>query len=251
MSETVHNAMPCSEFESLLGDALEGVLAAAQTARFQAHAATCPNCGPILEFAQAGFQSLHALPKVEPPRHLVHNILVATTGAEATKRPTAVQPNWVERMRAWVRPVLAPALSPRFAMSTGMAFFSFMLVLNLAGVKLSDLRHLDLRPSAVQHAAQHTYYDTEARVVKYYENIRLVYQIQSSVRAIKDAQKDTEDNGKQKQPPRKEKNDTSSDPNRRQQQQYSREQRQRTLALNLVPAPLTEEPLSPQNRRLS
>ena len=250
MSENVHNDMPCSAFEALLGEALEGTLAAARLERFQAHAATCPNCGPIFEFAQVGFQSLHELPKVEPPRHLVHNILVATSGTEVAKRPAAVKLPWRDRVRGWVRPVLAPVFSPRVAMSTGMAFFSFMLVLNLAGVKLSDLRHLDLRPSAVQHAAQHTYYDTEARVVKYYENIRLVYQIQSSVRAIKDAQKDTEDNGKQKQAPRKEK-DTSSDPNRRQQQQYSRELRQHTLALNVVPAPLTEEPLSPQNRRLS
>jgi len=248
MSETVHNAMPCSEFELLLGDALEGKLAAEQKARFRTHAATCPNCGPMLEFAQAGFASLQALPEVEPPRHLVHNILAATTGAEkAAARVTAVELGWRERVRGWVRPVLAP----RFAMSSGMAFFSFMLVLNLAGVKLSDLRHVDLRPTSVQHAAQHTYYDTEARVVKYYENIRLVYQIQSSVRAIKDAERDPNENGKQKQPPRKEKNDTSSDPNRRQQQQYSREMRQHTLALNVVPAPLTEEPLSPQNRRVS
>ncbi len=259
MSESVHNAMPCSEFEMLLGDAIEGVLTPDQTARFQAHAASCPNCGPVLEFAQAGFASLHAVEEVEPPRYLVHNILAATTGAQAAKRVIPAKP-WRERVVDWVRPVVVGALSPRFAMSTGMAFFSFMLVLNLTGVKLADLRNLDLRPSAVQHAAQHTYYDTEARVVKYYENIRLVYQIQSSMRAIKNAeQPDTENNDRQqeqkkKPAPPKEKKDSSSDPDRRQQrqqQQYSHDMRERTLAMYIAPQPLIEEVFSPQNRRAS
>jgi putative zinc finger protein len=256
MSETVHNEMSCSTFEALLDEALEGTLGEARMSPFQAHAATCPNCGPMFEFAQAGFAALHAVPEVEPPRYLVHNILAATTGVEAAaKHATTAEPGWRERVAGWVRPVFAPVLSPRFAMSTGMAFFSFMLVLNLVGVKLSDLRHLDLRPSAVQHAAQHTYYDTEARVVKYYENIRLVYQIQSGVRAIKDAERDSETNGTQEQKkpaPTQEKNDTSSDPDRRQQrqqQQYSHDLRERTLALYQAPSPLIEEPFSPQNRR--
>ena len=256
MSENVQNEMTCSTFETLLDEALEGGLGSARMASFEAHAASCPNCGPVLEFAKMGFASLHALPDLEPPRHLVHNILAATSGAESAQR-VAAKRSWRERTLGWVRPTFAPMLSPKFAMSTGMAFFSFMLVLNLAGVKLSDLRHLDLHPSAVQHAAQHTYYDTEARVVKYYENIRLVYQIQSSVRAIKDASRDTDTNGtqpehKQKPAPPKEKNDTSSDPDRRQQrqqQQYSHDMRERTLALYRAPSPLIEEPFSPQNRR--
>ena len=255
MSENVQNEMTCSTFETLLGDALEGTLGSARMERFEAHAASCPNCGPVLDFAKAGFASLQAVEEIEPPRHLVHNILAATTGAESAQR-VAAKRSWRERTLGWVRPTFGPMLSPKFAMSTGMAFFSFMLVLNLTGVKLSDLKHLDLRPSAVQHAAQHTYYDTEARVVKYYENIRLVYQIQQGARAIKDAEQ-PENNGtpkeqKKKPAPQQEKNDTSSDPNhrqQRQQQQYSRDLRERTLAMYIAPSPLTEKAFSPQNRR--
>src|SRR3989475_12820160 len=70
------------------------------------------------------------------------------------------------------------ARQPGFAMSFGMAFFSLSVTLSLAGVKLTDLRHWDLRPAAIKR----TYYETSGRVVKYYENIRLVYEIESRVR---------------------------------------------------------------------
>src|SRR5436190_21722541 len=80
-------------------------------------------------------------------------------------------------------PVVAVARQPRFAMSFGMAFFTLSVTLSLAGVKLSDLRHMDLRPSAIRR----TYYETTGRVVKYYENIRFVYEIESRVRRFKEA----------------------------------------------------------------
>ena len=70
---------------------------------------------------------------------------------------------------------------PRFAMSFGMAFFSLSISLSLAGVKVSDVRRVDLRPSAIKR----TYYETTGRVVKYYENIRFVYEIESRVREFK------------------------------------------------------------------
>ena len=46
---------------------------------------------------------------------------------------------------------------------------------------MSDVRHVDLRPSAIKR----TYYETTGRVVKYYENIRFVYEIESRVREFK------------------------------------------------------------------
>ncbi len=66
-------------------------------------------------------------------------------------------------------------------MSFGMAFFSLSISLSLAGVKLSDVKQVDLRPSAIKR----TYYETSGRVVKYYENIRFVYEIESRMRELK------------------------------------------------------------------
>jgi hypothetical protein len=72
-------------------------------------------------------------------------------------------------------------------MTGAMALFSVSLSLNLAGVKLGDLRHLDLRPSALKEQATMKYYETTSRVVKYYENIRLVYEVESRLQELKRA----------------------------------------------------------------
>ena len=130
-------------------------------------------------------------------------------------------------------PVVAVARQPRFAMSFGMAFFTLSVTLSLAGVKLSDLRHLDLRPSAVRR----NYYETQGRVVKYYENIRFVYEIESRVRQFKQAATPAEqpreqpqnDNNDRKDK-EKDKNNTSGQPEQKQERNYSQEGNQPVFA---------------------
>src|SRR5207302_9993851 len=90
--------------------------------------------------------------------------------------------------REWMSPVLNPVVrvisQPRLAMTAAMAFFSFSLVLNMAGVKMSDFRNLDLRPSAISTTASMQYHQTTAKVVKYYENIRFVYELESRMKEL-------------------------------------------------------------------
>src|SRR6266550_1423378 len=189
MPGELKNGMQCGEFDALLNEALDETLTGPKLESFQAHARACAVCGPLLAEADAGRRWLKSLGEVEPPTNLVHNILVATTGYES-KRVAArfqTESSWADKFTAWLRPVFAPVLAvsrqPRFAMSFGMAFFSLSVSLSLAGVKVSDVRHVDLRPSAIKR----TYYETTGRVVKYYENIRLVYEIESRVREFKRA----------------------------------------------------------------
>ena len=66
-------------------------------------------------------------------------------------------------------------------MSFGMAFFSITMLLSIAGFHVADLRHVDLSSKGITKA----YYSTQARVVRYYENIRLVYEIESRVRDLR------------------------------------------------------------------
>jgi hypothetical protein len=107
------------------------------------------------------------------------------------------------------------------------------VTLSLAGVKLSDLRHLDLRPSAVRR----NYYETQGRVVKYYENIRFVYEIESRVRQFKQAATPAEqpreqpqnDNNDRKDK-EKDKNNTSGQPEQKQERNYSQEGNQPVFA---------------------
>ena len=205
--------MDCTRFEGLLSDALDGNLSEPVLGEFRAHAATCADCGPMLAAAQAGMNWLKALPEAEPPRNLVRNILIATSGAVAATpaRQRAISP-W----RGWTRPlapVFSAVLQPRFALSLGMAFFSITVLLNAAGLHLSGLRAADLRPSAIQENLTRTYNETTARAVKYYENIRLVYEIESRVREIRNAAREEDRQEQRKQQPekqdRKYRNDTS------------------------------------------
>ncbi|HKW18616.1 MAG TPA: hypothetical protein VJO35_14010 [Terriglobales bacterium] len=220
--------MSCSEFDALLSQAIDGTLAGDRLAAFEAHGRECQLCGPLLQEAESGRSWLKSLTEVEPPAELVTNILLQTTGVASSERGLAGERgSWIGRFREWgallVSPVVGVARQPRFAMSFGMAFFTLSVTLSVAGVKLSDIRHLDLRPSAVRR----TYYETTGRVVKYYENIRFVYEIESRVRQFKEATAPAE-------PPRepqrnnerkdnKSNNNTSGQPDQKQERNYSRE----------------------------
>ena len=108
-------------------------------------------------------------------------------------------------------------------MSFGMAFFALSVALSVAGVKPSDLRQISLRPAALRHS----YYSTQARVVRYYDNIRLVYEVQARVRGFKRNLTPAEP-GPAK--PKDRKNDTSKEPEQKQERNYSQTENNLILA---------------------
>ena len=231
--ETKHG-IGCTEFETLLTEAMDGdgQLTGAQKEGFEAHRRVCKVCGPLFADVQAGQQWLRSLEEVEPPANLVHNILAATTGISSTRvlatAPETGTPPLAERLREWWDSFLAPVAAfvrqPRFVMSFGMIFFSFSLALNAAGVKPADVAKIDLHPKALRHA----YNDLQIQVVKYYDNIRFVYEIESKVREIKRATQPAEPAA---EPPKQSpKNNTSGQPDQRQDRNYSWDEHQPMLA---------------------
>ena len=238
MPGETHNGMQCKEFEELLFDALDQKLTQAKKDRFEAHARACNKCGPMFAEIEAGQHWLKSLQEVEPPANLVNNILVATSGIESYRLQDAAvsaKPALGERIREWMDSFLVPVWStvrqPRFAMSFGMAFFSLSVALSVAGVKPGDLRQADLSRNGLRR----TYYTTTARVVKYYENIRLVYEIESRVQEIKKATTPAESAPKEREKNRKD--NTSGQPEPRQERNYSRDENQPVLASLPEPAP--------------
>src|SRR6202163_1199548 len=228
MPDLTSNGMQCNEFDLLLSDALDGVLSGSGLDRFQAHARSCKACGPLLAEAEAGRNWLKGLTEGEPPASLVNNILASTTGVDTQRlRVTARSPqrriSWWEHVQATLfgtvfEPIWATVRQPRFAMSFGMAFFALSVGLTVAGVKPADLRQISLRPSAIRH----TYYATQARVVHYYENVRIVYEVESRVREIKRTVAPAEPGRKESRPakPKDDKNDTTQQPEKKQERNY-------------------------------
>jgi len=199
MTENTQSGMQCVEWEALLADALDGTLHGSRLAGFEAHHQGCQVCGAQYQEAVAGMHWLKGLEEIDVPVNLVHNIMVQTVGALPEPRVKAVVPgeSWWGRMKGRLAPVFAPVVTPRFAMSFGMAFFSITMILNVAGFRVSDLKHVDLSAKGIQK----TYYTTEARVVRYYENIRLVYEIESRVRDLRRAAR-PEDKPEEQQTPK-------------------------------------------------
>jgi hypothetical protein len=237
MPDQTKNGLQCHEFDALLTDALDGVLTGTKLDRFQAHSRVCSTCGPLFAEAEAGRNWLKGLTEVEPPAGLVTNILASTTGVDTQRlriHDAAMQPrvSWLERVQAWfsgsMQPIWGAVRQPRFAMSFGMAFFSLSVGLTVAGVKPTDLRQVSLRPAAIRH----TYYSTQARVVRYYENIRFVYEVESRVREFKRNMTPAEPSRQPAEPAKEKehKNDTSKEPEQKQERNYSQMENHTVLA---------------------
>jgi hypothetical protein len=211
--------MQCNEFDLVLADAIDGVLTGTELGRFQAHARSCKACGPLFAEAEAGRNWLKGLTEVEPPASLVNNILASTTGVDTQRLRVTARPqprvSWLERLQAsFLEPIWAAVRQPRFAMSFGMAFFALSVGLTVAGVKPADISQISLRPAAIRH----TYYNTQARVVRYYENIRFVYEVESRVRELKRNIRPAEPAPAK---PKDNKNDTTQQPEQKQERNYS------------------------------
>jgi hypothetical protein len=220
------SGMQCVEVEALLAEALDGTLQGPQLAAFEAHQQSCPACKSLVEEASAGMHWLKGLDEAEPPRHLVHNILAQTIGALPSEHLVPAPPGegWFDKLKGRLAPLFGPVVTPRFAMSFGMAFFSITLLLGIAGFHMSDLRHLDLSSKGITK----TYYATQARVVRYYENMRLVYEIESRVRDLRRvATPENQDNHQQQEAPAPNQKNPSKSDNRQMQNRsnpnYSRD----------------------------
>jgi hypothetical protein len=217
--------MQCTEFDALLTEAIDGTLSGERRADFEQHKAACAGCQALFAEVSSGVAWLEDMEEVLPPRMLVHNILAATSGAAQLEAQSQQRPSPWERMRRQVGSLFAPVLTARFGMSMGMAFFSITLVLNMAQIRIRDL---------TPHNLSHTYYSSQNKLMKYYENMRLVYEIESRVRTLRNASEESE---REERNRRHEKNNNqtqeqnqNSEPGRHQRRDYSRAPDPRWLA---------------------
>jgi hypothetical protein len=176
----------CEEWELLLADALDGQLSPAQAAAFAAHSAGCPVCADLLAHARQGrdwLGYLHSEPEV--PADLVSRILDKTVGVGAVPVPLIAGAGQGTGAVAVAAPWRRNFHEMRLLMTVAMAFFSIALTLNLAGVKLSNVRMADLRPATIGSALSRQFYGAQGTVVKFYNNLRFVYQLESRMRELR------------------------------------------------------------------
>lgn len=168
--------MNCADLEIRYCDYLDGTLDATGREEIEQHLAGCQACAEMAHDVSAAVGFVKQVPPVEAPPELMTRILFELP--EAHKAKVRQPRGLVNLLQNWIHPVL----QPRFAMGFAMTILSFSLLARFAGISPRQLTLNDLRPANVWAAADYKVHRTWERTVKFYENIRLVYEIQTQLR---------------------------------------------------------------------
>jgi len=180
-------SLSCEEWEMLLTEALDGLLPTGQRTDFDAHASTCDVCGELLNQSRQGQEWLRFLgPEPEVPAGMVERIVGKTCGAAVAASPLALGGGAIPATPHMLGlPVRRVMWDSRMLMTAAMAFFSIALTLNLAGVRLTNLRLSDLTPASLEMNLTRQFYGAKGSLVRYYDNLRLVYEVESRMRDLR------------------------------------------------------------------
>jgi hypothetical protein len=187
----IPNSPACGLWETLLADALDGLLRPEDEATFSSHMAVCPACTALFEEARQGREWLEFLsPEPEVPEGLLDKILAQTGPGHTSDYKLATAGNVIPMaIPAWQQPGLMGRIrrfaEPRLLMTAAMAFFSIALTLNMTGVKLNDFRLSDLRPTAVRSFMERRLMMASTPIIRYYDHLRLVYEVQSRMKEMR------------------------------------------------------------------
>jgi len=162
--------MTCAEFEIRLCDYLDGTLAPQARDEFEQHMAECAGCAELARDAGAAISFMERVAEPEPPPELLTRILFHS--------PLKAQGR--TGIRQWVRSVLNPVLQPRLAMSMALTILSFAMLARF--IPMQELKPADLNPSRIWAAVEDRGFRAWERKLKFYDSLKVVYQIQSTLR---------------------------------------------------------------------
>jgi hypothetical protein len=130
---------------------------------------------------------------VEPPAELLTRILHEIPHGRQRRDD---RPSWWRRLfGGWVESVL----QPRYAMGMAMTILSFSMLARFTGIEPRQLNPQDLDPVKIWQLIDDRTHRIWDRAVKYYDNLRLVIEVQSQLKEWTDqAQVQSAENGGQK-----------------------------------------------------
>ncbi len=175
--------MNCAAFESILADYIDGTLSNAERAAVEQHAAVCSGCGEFLAEAIAGSNFLREAEKVDAPAELITRIAYLAP-AERYREPFEKQGLFSRAVSAWLRPIL----QPRLAMGMAMTILSFAMLERCTGIQVQRIQASDLSPLRVWSGVEGKALRVKDQVAKYYDNLRVVYEIETHIRDLQEQQ---------------------------------------------------------------
>ncbi|HYM12787.1 MAG TPA: zf-HC2 domain-containing protein [Bryobacterales bacterium] len=172
--------MTCAQIEIALCDYLDGTLAAAEKAEVERHLSTCTACAELARDAGAAIAFMERAAEVEPPPELVTRMFTVPGMREARTARGG--------LRGWLNRLAQPVLQPRMVMGLSLTILFFGMMVRCAGIPEKRLSASDLNPTHVWAGIEDRVQRGWERSVKFYENLRFVYQIQSRVREWREQQ---------------------------------------------------------------
>jgi len=164
--------MSCADIEILICDYVDGTLPADRRAELERHFGVCPSCAELARDSAAAVTFMERAADVEPPPELITRILFDAPWSKGKNK---------SRVREWASALLSPFLQPKYAMGMAFTILSIsMLARFVAPVRQPQLS--DLQPAKVWAGLEDRAVRAWGRTVKYYENLKFVYQIQTTLR---------------------------------------------------------------------
>ncbi len=182
--------MTCAELEILLCDYVDGTLRGEEKSALESHLAGCSACAELAKDVMGATAFLERVAVAEPPAELLTRILHQIPQG---RQRTTDRPAWWRRLfGGWLENVL----QPRYAMGMAMTILSFSMLARFTGIEPRQLNPQDLDPVKIWQSIDDRTHRIWDRAVKYYDNLRLVIEVQSQLKEwTEQAQAQTGDNG--------------------------------------------------------
>jgi hypothetical protein len=169
-----HHAMNCAAVETAVCDYLDGTLAGGERTAFEEHLKSCDSCTELLNDSREAMAFIERCAEVTPPPELLTRIIHQLPDA---RRDASRRSGW----KSWASQLFQPILQPRFAMGMAMTILSFSMLGKFVG-PVKPIQPSDLNPVRVVESIDQRLHRAFNEAVKYYESLRVVYEIQSLLR---------------------------------------------------------------------
>jgi anti-sigma-K factor RskA len=173
--------MTCAEFEVILSDYVDGTVSVEQRREVEAHADNCPGCRELLRDVLQAVAFLESAERPTPPAELITRLVYHAPKGRV--RSELERQGWLRKLFSrW----LQPALQPRMAMSMAMTILSFAMLGKCTGIRLQQITPADLNPVVLWNNLEDKSLRTWDRTVKYYENLRLVFEMETRLKEMRE-----------------------------------------------------------------
>lgn len=172
--------MTCAELEILLCDYLDGTLRGEESTALESHLAECASCSELAKDAAGTVAWIERAAVVEPPAELLTRILHEVPTGRQTR---GERRTWFHRLFGRFSDSI---LQPRYVMGMAMTLVSFSMLARFAGIEPRQLRPADLDPVKIWTTMDDRAHRTWDRAMKYYDNLKLVIEIQSRLKEFQD-----------------------------------------------------------------